>query len=194
MQKSGQKTRVVDKERKEAREQIPRVKWNIAKGSLTASGAVVTRRLSFASATVAAAAFDSLGSDSVAGSTEWGNLSALFPTYRVIAIRFWISANAAAAGEGYWLLCTYRNGTVPASVATTLWSCERPVLLDAGSTQKLVQSYEARVTGDGEAEWISTTGPTNQPVGAFGIKWYNGSSGGGASRWCEMLVQFRSLG
>jgi len=181
-------------QRRNELESAPKPKWNIAKGSVAGAGQVVRRRIAIPSSNVAAASTYSLGSDSVASATDWGNLSGAYGSYRVTGIRFWVGENSSVSGlqsNGLFASCTYRNGNVPASTLAAIWAGENAQLWNADNSTARPVKIEARPVGFGDCEWVSTSGPANQPTGAFGIKLYNGTTVS-LLVFVEMSIELRS--
>lgn len=170
----------------EDRPYIPVNPWTMAEGGKRGSGQIVTRRLSF-SQTAATATFTDLGTANVGSCTEWSSMASLYGEYRVLAIRAKFTNASGSAGSGYFLVATYRQ-TPPAATQQALWAAERPMLFDAGSTQRQLPFYEVRVTGIGDTDWINVG---NTASALAGMKLYNANSGT-ITIFVEMVVQFRA--
>lgn len=174
----------------QSRDFTPRPKWGLAEGTLNGRGQVVQRRVTWASASVAAAGYLALDTSLWSTSNEYSGLSGLYQRYRMLALKAHFFAGAAG-GTQYYLVCTYR-GTVTASAVNNLWQAERPRLFEPESTTKMPPSYEVRPTAAGEDLWLPIgTNPASSQISFWGMKIYNGSSQG-MTVFYEAVVQLSS--
>jgi len=167
---------------------IPRVSWTLSEGGANSTAPVVTRRLGLPSVALAGAANYTLTANQAGSATDWSTIAAAFQSVRVLAVRInWVAA--ATGTNGYYAVCTFRNGTTIPAGPAAIWVGERPRLFNGDFTTPAPLKYEVRATGAGDCEWVPTSTVT-QPTGDFGIRMYNGSVA--CTIFPEMVVQFRS--
>jgi len=168
----------------------PRPNWALARGTLRTAGQTLQRRVSWASATVAGAAFLAIDTSLFGSALEYAALAGLYNRYRILAIKAHFMS-AATGASNYYLVASYR-GVVLASSVNALWQGERPTLFEPEATQRNPPSYEVRPNGAGEALWISTgSSPSSGSTEFWGMKFYNGGTAG-ATVFYEAVVELSS--
>jgi len=169
---------------------VPRPNWGLAEGTVRSSGQVIQRRISWPSASVAAASYGSYDTSLLASANEYSSLSAVYQKYRFVSIRAYFFT-AATGASNYYLVCTFRGATLSSSV-TSMWGAERPKLFEPENTSKTPPMYETRAVSLNDSQWTPIgTAPTSNQETYWGIKFYNGGSTG-STVFYEALIELQS--